>query len=84
MASYGYYSPRTYGGCEMSHTIYNKNYNKNHNMDTMMQEIGILETVLGMGSLSTVRVTVYTKRVNTMRKMVRMSIQAIRKNKRRN
>ena len=80
MACYGYYSPRPYGGCEMNHTI----YNKNHNMDTMMQEIRILETVLGMGSLSMVRVTVYTKRVNTMRKMVRMSIQAIRKNKRRN
>ncbi len=84
MAGYGYSSPRTYGGYEMSHTIYNKNYNKNHNMDTMMQEIGILETVLGMGTLSKVRVMVYTKRVNTMRKMVRMSIQAIRKNKRKN
>lgn len=50
----------------------------NIKMNNMIHEIGILETVLGMGSLSTVRTTVYTKRINTMRKMVRMSIQAIR------
>ena len=70
----------------MSHIIYNTHHKKKYNMDNMMQEIGILETVLGMGTLSKVRTMVYTKRVNTMRKIVRMSIQAIiiRKNKRRN
>jgi len=84
MAIYGCPTRRTYGGCEMSHITYNMHHKKKYNMDTMMQEIGILETVLGMGTLSKARTTVYTNRVNTMRKMVRMSIQAIRKNKRRN
>lgn len=52
----------------------------NTKMNNMIHEIGILETVLSIGSLSTVRTTVYTKRVNTLRKMIRMSIQAIRRN----
>ena len=68
----------------MSHMNHNRYYNKKYNMDDMTHEIRILETILSMGALSTVRVAVYTKRVNTMRKMVRMSIQAIRRNKRRN
>lgn len=50
-------------------------------MNNLIHEIGILETVLEMGSLSTVRVMVYTKRVNTMRKILRMSIEAIRRNR---